>query len=126
MSLIRQYKEIKGKNEIMIENLLTVMGKGSRIDKNYIGVYSDRRWSSNPVIGYLHGQYGYYGDSSVSDVINPTTTEYIRGAINKMMPQIVTTAIELARQDIEKARIAASKEAQEVLEEVSVPKEDVK
>ena len=116
MTKIQQYQNVKLKNETMIKELRAALGNGPRIDKNYIRITTQRRWDSDPVVGYLHGQYGCYGISSVTDIMNPNTVEYIRDAINKMMPQIVEVAIEMAKQDIEKFRNAAIEEAQAVLE----------
>ena len=117
MSKIDRYKTIKENNDHMIKNFNYALGNVDKpIDKNFVRI-NDIRHRSEPTMGFFSAQFGYVGNSQVTSVGDDYMVDYIRRAINAMMPQIVDKAIAMARADTEKARREAIEEANEVLRE---------
>ena len=64
---------------------------------------------------FLRASYGYYGSSSGYSAMNKHVATYMVEALNNHIEKIAGEAIELARQDMMKAKEDAREEAEEVL-----------
>jgi hypothetical protein len=124
MSKIDDYKNQSKITNGVKENLNLAMGyyvDGSKLNSDndkhslyfrYIGKHTDN-WSD--AIFYLHASYGFYGSSSGYSAMDKDVAKYMEKAINQYTRQIAKRAIELAKEDQEKARKEAEDEAKEVL-----------
>jgi squalene cyclase len=83
-----------------------------RLYIKYSGKHTDD-WCN--ALFYLHASYGFYGSSSGYSAMNKNVATYMEKAINQYIQQIAKRAIELAKEDQEKARKEAEDEAKEVL-----------
>ena len=124
MSKIDKYNEQTTITRNVVSDLNLAMGyheDGNSLNSNndkhsfyfrYIGKHTDS-WSD--AIFYLHASYGYYGSSSGYSAMDKNVARYMEKAINQFIQQIAKRAIELAKEDQEKARKEAEDEAKEVL-----------
>ena len=68
---------------------------------------------------YFHASYGYYGSSSGYSSCFPEMSDYIIQALNHYKEDIVNFAMEIAKQDEEKALIACKTEAEKILSDIN-------
>lgn len=126
-SKIERYKKAQAVANRVCGEVLRALGRDldgsvdSRNDKHSLhirpGVNCVESWGDRDL--WLHASYGYYGSSSGYSATSDDMRKYIARAINKHMPAIAETAMELVKRDADDARLAAQSEANAVLEEVN-------
>ena len=95
---IKKIKEINN----LIDNLMCVLGHKSNIDKNSLNfkiISNTPEIESNGYcklgVLYISARYGYYGNSSVKDVISDEFVRIICEACNKLEKEILKEAIRI-------------------------------
>lgn len=120
MSKIDEYKKIKNIAQQVKTNYLGAHGLDSdNNDKHHVLASFWKcmdDWNDAAIV--IHASYGYYGSSSGYSAMDEKTAEYITKALNNNLSKIFKEAVELAEKDVEKARLAAKEEAEQVLGEV--------
>lgn len=124
MSKIEEYREQKKITGQVIRMLRHASGlkedgtNDTNIDKGGIDFYGDRVWDQDIQI-YFHASYGYYGSSSGYSACFPEMKPYILMAINRYKDDIVNLAMQLAKEDEQKALVDCKEEAESILAEIS-------
>jgi hypothetical protein len=122
VSKIDKYNEVKQVTTRVIDNLTKALGKDRPDnDKHLLRVDYTGKHTNNwgDAVLHVHASYGYYGSSSGYRAMDKDVAKYLERAINTLMPQIAELAMELARKDLEAARLDARKEAEEILQDWS-------
>ena len=121
MSKIDTYQKVKNNNGKAIGDLRLSLRRNRKgepdthhNDKGCFRFYDHKIWDSDmPII--IHSCHGYYGSSSAYAIGDSIIKQYILQSLNKNHQLIVEDAIEMMKEDIEKARLDAENEAKEVL-----------
>ncbi len=116
MTKIEQYNKAKYDYEKVKLNVKRSLGQDQTDnDKHELSLQRRSNCSDRGTKVILFGRYGYYGHSSSYDALDDTVIDYLCAAFDQHANKIGETAIELAEQDMEKARLAAQEEAKNIL-----------
>lgn len=117
MTKIEQYNKTKNNYEKIRRNIKKVLGQDSSDNDKYtLSLKRTSNVSDRGTKVILFGRYGHYGCSLSYNALDETIVDYLCAAFDHHAEQIGQTAVELAKQDMEKACLAAREEAKKILE----------
>ena len=116
MTKIEQYNKSQNNYENIKRKIKKALGQDrSDNDKHTLSLERTSNCADRGTKVIIFGRYGYYGNSSSYNALDETTIDYLCEAFNQHAAQIGQTAIEFAKQDMEKDRLAAQEEARTIL-----------
>ena len=122
MSKIEKYKEAKRIAKNIMRDVSQCLGTDNhnndkaRIYVKFCGL-ANEDWT--PMKFTIHASHGYYGSSSAYSDASNELGEFLALAITEQSKSLFERAVQIAEEDAESARIAAIKEAEEVLYQTS-------
>lgn len=118
MSKIAAYRKAKARAERVRQKLLAALGRDHAYTENHNLWVRFVTLDFGVAVLHIGGTYSYKGMSTIYNPIDGNVGMYLARAINEYMEQIAERAIELAEEDVAKARREAEEEAREVLREL--------